>query len=123
MENILHLARIGCRLKVRIVDYHIIREHRSEEAREVDDVDSDEFRVTKLWTLAHRYPGANWKLAAACGFSPTTLSQYINGRVEITPKHVIALCLELDCNPEDVVGWADLISSTTQLEDTLRAAI
>lgn len=89
---------------------------------EDDDIShSDEFKVTKLWRQVHRYPGPDWKLAARCDFSPTTLSLYINGRQPITPKHLVALCVELDCNPEDIIGWVDDITTPAQLEDTLSA--
>ena len=83
--------------------------------------EKEEFRVTKLWTRTHRYPGPAWKLAAECNFSPTTLSQYINGRIDIIPKHLVALCVALDCEPDDIIGWADSIQTTEQLEEALSA--
>lgn len=43
-------------------------------------------------------------VAAACGFPPPRLSDYIHGTRPLPPRHIILLCKVLECSPEEIMG-------------------
>lgn len=63
--------------------------------------------VTKLRLRILETGGPAYMVAARCGFSPSRMSEYILGHKEIPVKHLVKLCEVLDCDPDDVVGWAE----------------
>lgn len=71
-----------------------------------DELD-DSIPFTKLRLRILETGGPAYMVAAHCGFSPSRMSEYVLGRRAIPPKHLIALCKVLRCEPEDVTGWAE----------------
>ena len=66
-------------------------------------------RVTrlKLYMLSIDMP--DYKIAAAAGIAPSTISEYQRGRREISAKHLIALCEVFDVQPEEIIGWTEVV--------------
>jgi transcriptional regulator with XRE-family HTH domain len=66
-------------------------------------------RVTrlKLYMLSLDMP--DYKIAAAAGIAPSTISQYARGTREITAKHLISLCEVFDVEPDQIMGWTEVV--------------
>ena len=62
-------------------------------------------RITRLRRLLLGTNEPQYVTAGQAGIAPWILSQYALGRKSISAKHVNALCLALDCTPEELVGW------------------
>lgn len=70
---------------------------------------------TKLGQLIYRRGIAASSVAAACGFSPRTLTEYVAGRRIIREPHLIKLCEFFGLEAEDIVNeeiTEDLTDST-----------
>lgn len=64
-------------------------------------------RVTKLDYEVARWPEPAYVLAVRAGFPQSTLSLYVNGRVEIPTYHLHALAKVMGKSPSDLLGYAD----------------
>ena len=60
--------------------------------------------LSKLRARVEADPRRQWVIAAACGINPTTMSFYIRGHRAYTQEHLLALCKEFECDPEDITG-------------------
>lgn len=49
-----------------------------------------------------------YMVAARAGMSPSRLSEYCLMQRDIPTKHLVALCEVLECEPESLVGRADI---------------
>lgn len=74
---------------------------------EIADARASTVPITKLRLRILETGGPAYIVAAHCGFSPSRMSEYVLGRKTIPPKHLIALCQVLRCDPDDVTGWAE----------------
>lgn len=68
----------------------------------------DHVVITKLMLKLMSIEQANYKIAAAAGIHPTTLSNYARGTKDISAKHLIALCRLFECEPDDVMGQVEV---------------
>lgn len=75
--------------------------HVSETARRV------QITRLKLHLLALGKP--NYEVAAAAGIAPSQLSRYSSGRDDIRANHLVALCELLDVEPEELMGWTEVM--------------
>lgn len=48
--------------------------------------------------------GPMYRIAAAAGINPTTLSHYSLGWLQVRPEHLLALSEVLDVPPDDLIG-------------------
>jgi transcriptional regulator with XRE-family HTH domain len=46
----------------------------------------------------------DYQIAAAAGMHPTTLSNYAQGKADMSAKHLQALCELFQCEPEEIMG-------------------
>ncbi len=65
-------------------------------------------KITKLRLRMMEDPRPQYVIAAAACISPARLSQFAMGVRPIPQYRVYALCEVLECNPEDLLGFADL---------------
>lgn len=61
--------------------------------------------ITKLRLRILETGGPAYMVAARAGFSASRMSEYVLGHKPIPPKHLVALCQVLRCDPDDIVGW------------------
>lgn len=64
----------------------------------------DRVVITKLMLKLQTSSAPNYVIGAACHIHPTTLSRYARGQVDISSKHLIALCKLFECEPEEILG-------------------
>lgn len=76
--------------------------------RDLDEgITNETPQITKLRLRILETGGPAYMVAARAGFSASRMSEYVLGRKQIPPKHVVPLCEVLRCDPEDIVGWAE----------------
>lgn len=47
----------------------------------------------------------NYQVGALAGIHHSVMSNYVQGKRDISIKHMKALCKVLGCSPEDILGW------------------
>lgn len=76
--------------------------------RDIDvDASPDIARVTKLRIRILETGGPGYIIAQRAGFQPSRLSEYVLGKKAIPTKHLVRLCQVLQCDPDDIIGWAE----------------
>lgn len=53
-------------------------------------------------------PIPQWKVGAACGINPDTMSNYARGTRSFLQNHLHALCDYFDCEPSELDGTIDI---------------
>lgn len=64
--------------------------------------------TTKLNARLLSIPYPRYQVAALAGIHPSTLSSYAKGHRDMLPKHLMALCKTLNCEPEDIIGYVTI---------------
>lgn len=65
------------------------------------------YRLTKLRKETLKLDVPNYTIAGLAKIHPYTFSLYVNGKKEMSDKHIKALCKVLGCTPDDILGYED----------------
>jgi transcriptional regulator with XRE-family HTH domain len=71
---------------------------------DVRPVSGTRVRITRLRYKLLSIEQPDYQIAAAAHIHPTTLSNYAQGKKDLSPKHLRALCELLSCEPEEIMG-------------------
>jgi transcriptional regulator with XRE-family HTH domain len=65
------------------------------------------YRLTKLRKKTLSLDVPQYTIAGLAKIHPYTFSLYVNGKKDISDKHLKALCKVLNCTPDDILGYED----------------
>ena len=64
-------------------------------------------RMTKLKVRLLDWPGPQFLFAREVGVTPGRMSEYVMGRRPLPVLKAMEMAPLLNCNPADLIGWAD----------------
>jgi DNA-binding Xre family transcriptional regulator len=74
----------------------------------VRPVSGTRMRITRLRYKLLSIEQPNYEIAAAAHIHPTVLSDYAQGKKDISVKHLRALCDLFECEPEEIMGTIEV---------------
>lgn len=66
-------------------------------------------QITRLKLHLMSIDKPSYQVAAAANIAPSQLSRYMSGRDDIRASHLVALCELLNVEPEEIMGWTEVV--------------